>query len=70
MMKPIGVLYATREGHTWRVAEDLRARGFDTEFKNPRNHDASAIHLSYSAVVLAASVHVGNHEQNGKWSNS
>jgi menaquinone-dependent protoporphyrinogen oxidase len=68
MMKPIAVLYATREGHTRRVAEriaeDLRARGFDVEFKNLRDHDAGASHLSdFSAVVLAASVHAGKHER-------
>jgi menaquinone-dependent protoporphyrinogen oxidase len=67
MMKPIAVLYATREGHTKRVAErvagDLRARGLDTECKNLRE-DASAIDLhDYSAAVLAASVHQGKHER-------
>jgi menaquinone-dependent protoporphyrinogen oxidase len=66
-MKPIGVLYATREGQTRRIAErvaqDLRARRFDVEFKNLRDDD-DAIHPSdYSAVVLAASVHAGGHER-------
>jgi menaquinone-dependent protoporphyrinogen oxidase len=68
MMKPIAVLYATREGHTRRIAErvagNLRARGFDVECKNLRDHDAGAIDLSgFSAVVLAASVHAGKHER-------
>jgi menaquinone-dependent protoporphyrinogen oxidase len=68
LMKPIAVLYATREGHTrriaGRVAEDLRARGFDIEFKNLRDDDADAIHLTdYAAIVLAASVHGGKHER-------
>ena len=67
-MKPIAVLYATREGHTRhvaeRIAEDLRARGFDVEFKNLQDYVAGAIHLSgFSAVVLAASVHAGKHER-------
>ena len=67
-MKPIAVLYATREGHTRhvaeRIAEDLRARGFDVEFKNLQDHVAGATHLSgFSAVVLAASVHAGKHER-------
>ena len=66
-MKPIAVLYATREGHTRhiaeRVAEDLRARGFDVESKDLRDDDA-AIHLNdYSAAILASSVHVGKHER-------
>jgi menaquinone-dependent protoporphyrinogen oxidase len=68
MMKPIAVLYATREGHTRRIAErvagNLRARGFDVECKNLRDHDAGAIDFSgFSAVVLAASVHAGKHER-------
>jgi menaquinone-dependent protoporphyrinogen oxidase len=67
MMKPIAVLYATREGHTRRVAErvaeELRARGLDVECKNLRE-DAAAINPNdYSAVVLAASVHQGTHER-------
>ena len=63
MMKPIAVLYATREGHTRSVAEDLRARGLDVECKNLRE-DAAAINPNdYSAVVLAASVHQGKHER-------
>jgi menaquinone-dependent protoporphyrinogen oxidase len=67
-MKPIAVLYATREGHTRRIAErvagNLRARGFDVECKNLRDHDARAIDLSgFSAVVLVASVHAGKHER-------
>ena len=64
-MKPIGVLYATREGQTRRIAErvaqDLRARRLDVECKNLRDDDA--IHPNdYAAVVLAASVHAGKHE--------
>jgi len=66
-MKPIGVLYATREGQTRRIAErvaqDLRARRFDVEFNNLRDED-DAIHPNdYSAVVLAASVHAGGYER-------
>lgn len=66
-VKPVAVLYATREGHTRRIADrvagDLRARGFDVEIKNLRN-DAATVRLSdYAAVVLAASVHIGRHER-------
>ena len=65
-MKPIGILYATRNGHTRRIAEhiasDLRARGLPVELNNVGDAD-TAIHPShYSAAVLAASVHMGAHE--------
>jgi menaquinone-dependent protoporphyrinogen oxidase len=64
-MKPIGVFYATREGHTHklaeRVADDLRKRGFEADVKNLRDQDA--INLSdYAGAILAASVHTGTHE--------
>ena len=66
-MKPIGILYATRNGHTRRIAEhiasDLRARGLPVELNNVGDAD-TAIHPShYSAAVLAASVHMGAHER-------
>jgi menaquinone-dependent protoporphyrinogen oxidase len=68
MPKRIGVLYATREGHTRRISErvahDLRARGFDVELRNLQDGDAAAVHPNdYPAVVLAASVHSGKHER-------
>jgi len=64
-MKPIAVFYATREGHTHKIAErvtdDLRKRGFEADVKNLR--DGDAIKLSdYAGVILAASVHIGTHE--------
>jgi menaquinone-dependent protoporphyrinogen oxidase len=65
-MKTVGVLYATREGHTRRIAEhvaaDLRVRGLHPEVENLREK-AAAINLrDYSGVILAASVHAGEHE--------
>lgn len=65
-MKTVGVLYATREGHTRRIAEhvaaDLRVRGLHPEVENLRER-ATAISLrDYSGVILAASVHAGEHE--------
>lgn len=65
-MKTVGVLYATREGHTRRIAEhvaaDLRVRGLHPEVENLRER-AAAINLhDYSGVILAASVHAGAHE--------
>jgi menaquinone-dependent protoporphyrinogen oxidase len=65
-MKPILILYATREGHTRRVADRVAATlhtcGHDAVI-----HNASAIPEpfdldAYAAVVLAASVHGGKHE--------
>jgi len=65
-MKPIGILYATREGQTKRIADYLGsildARGYEIESRNVR-HSASAIRPDqYGAVILAASVHIGKHE--------
>jgi len=62
----VGVLYATREGHTQRIAEhvaaDLRLRGLHPEVENLGTW-AAAINLrDYSGVILAASVHAGVHE--------
>ena len=59
------VFYATREGHTRKIAEriaaDLRARGalvdlFDVGASPPPDWS------KYSTACLAASVHVGHHE--------
>jgi menaquinone-dependent protoporphyrinogen oxidase len=65
-MKAVGILYATREGHTRRiaerVAEDFRSRGFETEVKNLADPDGKVVLGEYSAVILAASVHAGRHE--------
>jgi menaquinone-dependent protoporphyrinogen oxidase len=65
-MKPLGILYATREGHTERIAGHLASflstRGLAIEVRNVR-YDASAIQLdNFAAVILAASVHFGKHE--------
>jgi len=62
----VGVFFATREGHTQRIAqriaEDLRILGFDVDLLAVRQ--AIPFSLSnYSAAVLAASVHQGNHEK-------
>ena len=65
-MKPIGILYATREGHTERIAgeigDSLYARGFDNEIRNLRTDGCAIRPDDYSAVILAASVHAGKHE--------
>lgn len=65
-MKPILVLYATREGHTRRVAEWLagraRTRGLPVETINAKQVPAGFSLDNYSAAILAASVHLGRHE--------
>jgi menaquinone-dependent protoporphyrinogen oxidase len=64
-MKPVAVFYATREGHTHkiaeRVADDLRKRGFEAAVKNLRDDDAITL-SDYAGAILAASVHIGTHE--------
>jgi menaquinone-dependent protoporphyrinogen oxidase len=64
--KRVGVFYATREGHAkriaGRIAEDLRVHGFDVDVFDIRRPIPFALE-NYSAAVLAASVHGGNHEK-------
>lgn len=66
-MRPFLVLYATREGHTHRIAEHvaatIRARGHEAHLL-----DAAKVHDNFSmegygASILAASVHLGHHER-------
>jgi menaquinone-dependent protoporphyrinogen oxidase len=63
--KRVGVFFATREGHTKRIANhiaaDLRTAGFDVDLIDAR-HTIPFSLRNYSAAVLAASVHSGNHE--------
>jgi menaquinone-dependent protoporphyrinogen oxidase len=65
-MKPIAVFYATREGHTQRIAEhvaaSLRVRGLTPQPRNVQMLRTSLELDSYAAVILAASVHAGDHE--------
>jgi menaquinone-dependent protoporphyrinogen oxidase len=65
-MKSIGVIYATREGHTAkiaaRIAAGLHALGYAAGLYEVKQ-DGPAIDLHQcDAVVIAASVHVGKHE--------
>lgn len=66
-MKPILVLYATREGHTARIAEHvaatLRSREIDVDVFNVAQLPEGFSLGRYSAAVLAASVHGGGHER-------
>ena len=60
------VFFATREGHTCRIAEriadDLRGRGVDVDLQDVREARASIPWDTYDAVCVAASVHTGHHE--------
>jgi len=64
-MNPVAVLYATREGHTKRIAEfighGLNTRGLPCDV-NQLSRQRAAHDLSrYAAVVVASPVHVGKH---------
>jgi menaquinone-dependent protoporphyrinogen oxidase len=64
-MKPLGILYATREGHTFRVAEhvaaSLRRRGHEADLIDVASVPLRLDLASYDAVLLAASVHIDHH---------
>jgi menaquinone-dependent protoporphyrinogen oxidase len=59
------VFYATREGHTRkvaaRIADDLRRHGIETDVMNVRDVEEVNWGL-YAAACVAASVHIGRHE--------
>lgn len=66
-MKPILVLYATREGHTRRIAEHIaaaiRARGYSAEVLDAADLPPEFSIEAYEAAVIAASVHREKHER-------
>jgi menaquinone-dependent protoporphyrinogen oxidase len=66
-MKTIGILFATREGHTRKivrhVADRLMTMGFEVELWNVKNRVPAPQLFNYDAVILAASVHGGKHER-------
>jgi len=61
------VLFATREGHTARIAEriaaDLGHYEIDVDVRDVRTLTAPPDWTRYSAAWVAASVHVGHHER-------
>ena len=65
-MKPILVLYATREGHSGRIAEHLaaavRARGLSAQIVDAAHVSTGFTLDAYSAAIVAASVHRQRHE--------
>lgn len=65
-MKPILVVYATREGHTRKVVEHIAGlleREADPEVVNARELSRELDLRFYDAAILAASVHMGKHEK-------
>lgn len=62
----VGVFFATRQGHTQRIAEriaaDLLVHGFDVDLLAVRRPLPYSL-KNYSAAILAASVHAGSHEK-------
>jgi menaquinone-dependent protoporphyrinogen oxidase len=67
-MKPVLVVFATREGQTRKIAEHvantIRARGDEADLLDLESDEQPDLDLSsYAAVVLSASVHLGRHER-------
>ncbi len=64
--RPIGVLYATREGHARHVAEHvaaaLRARGLAAIVANVADDGRRVVFEELGLVIAIASVHAGKHE--------
>lgn len=64
-MKTVGIFYATREGHTRRIAsrvsQKLRDLGHDIEVVDVAHPEGVDL-AHYDGAVLAASVHVWRHE--------
>lgn len=66
-MKPLLVVYATREGHTRQIAEHvaatMRARGDVVDVIDAAHLPAGFDLSRYGGVVLAGSLHLGKHER-------
>jgi menaquinone-dependent protoporphyrinogen oxidase len=67
VMKPLLVVYATREGHTRKIAEHIaatmRARNDVVDVVDAASVAAGFDVSRYGGVVLAASLHAGKHER-------
>ena len=65
-MKPYLVLYATREGHTAKIAQHLLEamwkRGLPANLENAEQLPAKFSLGDYQGAILAASVHAHHHE--------
>jgi menaquinone-dependent protoporphyrinogen oxidase len=64
-MKPVLVLYATRNGHTHRVAEYLSAalgaKDFPYDLKNAAHLPSEFSLTHYSAAIICSPVYLGRH---------
>src|SRR5581483_1971811 len=67
MPKDLLIVYATREGHTHRIAEHLaataRARGRDADVIDAAHVPETLSIDSYAAAIVTGSVHRGKHEK-------
>jgi menaquinone-dependent protoporphyrinogen oxidase len=65
-MERIGLFYATREGHSRKVADHLAAallaRGLEVSVHEVRDADARAALDRCAAAIVIGSVHMGKHE--------
>ena len=61
------VFFATREGHTRKIAErvaaDIRAHGVETDVIDVRTMRSPVDWSEYAIACVAASVHLGHHER-------
>jgi menaquinone-dependent protoporphyrinogen oxidase len=66
-MKPVLILYATREGHTRRIAEHIaatvRARGVEAQVVDASHLPQGFSLDAYASALIAASVHQSAHEK-------
>jgi menaquinone-dependent protoporphyrinogen oxidase len=66
-MRPVLIVYATREGHTRKVAdyvaERIRANGLPVEVLNAAEIPKRFPLDTYRAAVVCASIHIGVHER-------
>ncbi|HEY1949937.1 MAG TPA: flavodoxin domain-containing protein [Bryobacteraceae bacterium] len=66
-MKPILMIYATREGHTRHIAEHMAAtlheQHLESDLVDAAHIPAGFSLKDYSAAIVSASVHVGKHER-------
>jgi len=65
-MKPVLILYATRQGHTHRIAEymvaRLMAQGVSSDMVDAAHVSGQTSFDRYSAAFICSSVHMGKHE--------
>ena len=65
-MRPFLVVHATRSGHTRRIAEHIvdriRALAHEAQLQDVRTEALPPL-TRYSAVILAAGVHLGHHDR-------